>query len=100
MGTDSLNAVTGVEHGGSKHMTTHRTRHSAVRRRHLSLAAPVAPETRPTSREIRATSRIAALLRRRAARLPEDSVLRAELMETAEYYATYTSWSRASGGTG
>ena len=33
-------------------------------------------------------SRVAALLRRRAARLPEDSLVRAELMETAEYYAT------------
>ncbi|MGZ6640006.1 MAG: hypothetical protein ACXVII_45275 [Solirubrobacteraceae bacterium] len=32
--------------------------------------------------------RVAVLLRRRAARLPEDSVLRAELMETAEYFAT------------
>jgi len=32
--------------------------------------------------------RVAALLRRRAARLPEDSLLRAELMEAAEYYAT------------
>jgi hypothetical protein len=32
-------------------------------------------------------SRVAALLRRRAARLPEDSPLRAELMEAAEYYA-------------
>jgi hypothetical protein len=33
-------------------------------------------------------SRVAVLLRRRAARLPKDSLLRAELMETAEYYAT------------
>jgi hypothetical protein len=32
--------------------------------------------------------RVAALLRRRAARLPKDSLLRAELVEAAEYYAT------------
>ena len=32
-------------------------------------------------------SRVAALLRRRAARLLEDSQLRADLMQAAEYYA-------------
>jgi hypothetical protein len=32
-------------------------------------------------------SRVAALVRRRAARLPEDSPLRAELTGAAEYYA-------------
>jgi hypothetical protein len=42
-------------------------------------------------------SRVAVLLRRRAARLPEDSVVRAELMETAEYYATGVPRSLASG---
>jgi hypothetical protein len=69
-------------------MNTHRTRGSAVRRGHLSLAASVSPEMLLSRREVRAMSRVAALLRRRAARLPEDSVVRAELMETAEYYAT------------
>jgi hypothetical protein len=43
-------------------------------------------------------SRVAVLLRRRAARLPEDSVVRAELMETAEYYATGIPRSLASDG--
>jgi hypothetical protein len=88
MDTDILEAVTGTEHGGSKHMNTHRTRPSAVRRGHLCLAAPVSPEIRLSPQEVRVMSRVAVLLRRRAARLPEDSLLRAELMETAEYFAT------------
>ena len=62
-------------------------RQSAVRG-HLRLAAPVSGEIRFSPQEVRAMSRVAVLLRRRAARLPEDSLLRAELMETAEYYAT------------
>jgi hypothetical protein len=78
-------------------MDTDRIGRSPVQRRHLSLATPVAQEARLTPQEIRVASRVAALLRRRAARLPGASVLRAELMETAEYYATYTSRSRPSG---
>jgi hypothetical protein len=69
-------------------MNTHGRRQSAVRRGHLRLAAPVSAEIRLSPQEVRAMSRVAALLRRRAARLPKDSLLRAELMETAEYYAT------------
>ena len=69
-------------------MNTHRTGQSDVHRRHLCLVAPVSPEIRLSRREVRAMSRVAALLRRRAARLPADSLLRAELMEAAEYYAT------------
>jgi hypothetical protein len=68
-------------------MNTHGRRQSAVRRGHLRLAAPVS-EIRLSPQEVRAMSRVAVLLRRRAARLPKDSLLRAELMETAEYYAT------------
>lgn len=68
-------------------MNSHGRRHGAVRR-HLRLAAPVLAEIRFSPQEVRAMSRVAVLLRRRAARLPEDSLLRAELMETAEYYAT------------
>jgi hypothetical protein len=69
-------------------MNTHRTGQSVVPRGHLYLVAPVSPEIRLSRREVRAMSRVAVLLRRRAARLPEDSLLRAELMEVAEYYAT------------
>jgi hypothetical protein len=69
-------------------MNTHRTGQSVVHRGHLYLVAPVSPEIRLSRREVRAMSRVAVLLRRRAARLPEDSLLRAELMEVAEYYAT------------
>jgi hypothetical protein len=69
-------------------MDTHRKRARAGRRGHLSLAVPIAPTLRFSAQEVRAMVRIAVLLRRRAARLPEDSVLRAELMETAEYFAT------------
>jgi hypothetical protein len=68
-------------------MNSHRRRHSAVRG-HLRLAAPFSAEIRFSPQEVRAMSRVAVLLRRRAARLPEDSLLRAELIETAEYYAT------------
>src|SRR3954449_3416293 len=78
-------------------MNTHRTgTPAAVGRGHLQLVGPstvpvrpVAPEAPacPTARERRTMTRVAALLRRRAGRLPEDSVLRAELLETAEYYA-------------
>ena len=78
-------------------MNTHQPRRSVVRRGHLSLAHAVAPEIRLTRQELRAMSRVAVLLRRRAARLPEDSVVRAELMETAEYYATGVPRSLASG---
>jgi hypothetical protein len=88
MDTDIVEAVTGIEHGGSKQMNTHRTGQSVVHRGHLCLVAPVSPEIRLSRRELRAMSRVAVLLRRRAARLPEDSLLRAELMEVAEYYAT------------
>jgi hypothetical protein len=88
MDTDILEAVTGIEHGGSRYMNTHGIRQSAVRRGHLRLAAPVSAEIRLSPQEVRAMSRVAVLLRRRAARLPKDSLLRAELMETAEYYAT------------
>jgi len=69
----------------------------APRRRHLRLAtAPVpAPEPEPvpepgvklTPQEVRAMAAVASHLRRRAGRLPEDSILRAELLEAAEYYA-------------
>lgn len=69
-------------------MDTGRTGQRAVHRGHLCLVAAVAPEIRLSRREVRTMRRVAALLRRRAARLPEDSVLRAELMEAAEYYAT------------
>ena len=69
-------------------MNTHRTGQSDVHRRHLCLVAPVSPEIRLSRREVRAVSRVAALLRRRAARLPAGSLLRAELMDAAEYYAT------------
>ena len=69
-------------------MNTHRTGQSVVHRGHLRLVAPVSPEIRLSRREVRAMSRVAVLLRRRAARLPEDSPLRAELMEVSEYYAT------------
>ena len=44
-------------------------------------------EHRATAREVREMSRVAAHLRRRARRLPEDSPVRDELLETAEYYA-------------
>src|SRR4051812_11950417 len=69
----------------------------AIRRGHLQLVAPSpvpAPPAAspapagPSARERRTMTRVAALLRRRAARLPEDSLLRAELLETAEDYAT------------
>lgn len=66
-------------------MNTHRTGH-VVHRGHLCLVGP--PEIRLSRQEVRTMFRVAALLRRRAARLPEDSLLRAELMEAAEYYAT------------
>ena len=66
------------------------------RRAHLRLVT--GPASRPASdpdpsswagtHEVRTLSRVAAYLRRRARRLPEDSALRAELLETAEYYAT------------
>ena len=69
-------------------MDRHRTGQSVIRGGHLCLVAPVAPEIRLSRREVRTMSRVAALLGRRAARLPEDSPLRAELMEAAEYYAT------------
>ena len=69
-------------------MNTHRTGQSVIHRGHLRLVAPVSPEIRLSRREVRAMSRVAVLLRRRAARLPEDSPLRAELMEVSEYYAT------------
>jgi hypothetical protein len=69
-------------------MNTRRTGQGVVHRGHLCLVAPVAPEIRLTRREVRTMLRVAALLRRRAARLPEDSLLRAELVEAAEYYAT------------
>jgi hypothetical protein len=82
-----LEVVSGIEHGGSKDMNSHGRRQSAVRRGHLRLAAAVPAEIRLSPREVRAMSRVAVLLRRRAARLPEDSLVRAELMETAEYYA-------------
>lgn len=85
MDTDILLVVNGIAHGGSKYMNTHRTRQS---RGHLCLAAPISPEIRLSPQEVRAMARVAVLLGRRAARLPEDSVLRAELMEIAEYYAT------------
>jgi hypothetical protein len=82
-----LQGVSEIGHGGSKNMNSHAKRQSAVRG-HLRLAASVSAEIRFSPQEVRAMSRVAVLLRRRAARLPEDSLLRAELMETAEYYAT------------
>jgi hypothetical protein len=69
-------------------MNTRRAGQRVVDRGHLCLVAPVAPEIRLSRREVRTMRRVAALLRRRAARLPKDSLLRAELMEAAEYYAT------------
>jgi hypothetical protein len=68
-------------------MNTHRTGQGVLHRGHLRLVAPISPEIRLSRREVRTMSRVAALLRRRAARLPQDSPLRAELMEAAEYYA-------------
>ena len=68
-------------------MNTYRTGQSVLHRGHLRLVAPISPEIRLSRREVRTMSRVAALLRRRAARLPEDSPLRAELMVAAEYYA-------------
>jgi hypothetical protein len=79
-------------------MNTHRM--SSGRRGHLQLVGPTSqsgakrttapeeatPATGPTARERRTMTRVAASLRRRARRLPEDSPLRAELLETAEYY--------------
>jgi len=84
----SWESVIGVEHGGSKTMNTHRAGQTVIHRGHLCLVAPVAPEIRLSRREVRTMRRVGALLRRRAARLPKDSLLRAELMEAAEYYAT------------
>lgn len=40
-----------------------------------------------TRRELKAMARVAAQLRRHARRLPEESGVRDELLETAEYYA-------------
>jgi hypothetical protein len=52
-------------------------------------AAPAGrPPSSATRRELRESSRIARHLRRRARRLPADSPLREELLETAEYFAT------------
>jgi hypothetical protein len=64
------------------------TGQSVIHRKHLCLVAPVAAEIRLSRREVRTMLRVAAVLRRRAARLPKDSLLRAELSEAAEYYAT------------
>jgi len=69
-------------------MNTHRTGQGAIDRGHLCLVAPVAPEIRLSRREVRTMLRVATLLRRRAARLPKDALLPAELMEAAEYYAS------------
>ena len=69
-------------------MNTHRTGQSDVHRWHLCLVAPASPEIRLSRREVRAMSRVAALLRRRATPLSADSLLRAELTDAAEYYAT------------
>jgi len=69
-------------------MDTRRTGPRVVHRGHLCLVATVAPEIRLSRREVRTMRRVAAMLRWRAARLPQDSLLRAELMEAAEYYAT------------
>jgi hypothetical protein len=69
-------------------MNTHRTEQGVVHRGHLRLVGPVSPGVRLSRREVRTMFRVAALLRRRAARLPQDSLLRAELTEAAEYYAT------------
>jgi hypothetical protein len=69
-------------------MNTHRAGQPVIHRGHLCLVAPVVPEIRLSRREVRTMLRVAALIRRRAARLPKDSLLRAELMDAAEYYAT------------
>src|SRR4051794_39277706 len=93
----TLAGVMGNEHGGSTNMRTDRTRHATGRRGHLRLATPGEAPPRitvreapapPTPAERRAMSRVAALLRRRATRLPEGSPLREELLDVAEYYAT------------
>lgn len=73
---------------------TDTTRRLAQRPRHLRLvrSAPADDEPAPkrvavaTAQELEEMSRIAAYLRTRAARLPEWSALRAELLESAEYY--------------
>jgi hypothetical protein len=48
--------------------------------------APVAPAALPTREESQVMEQVAADLRRSARTLPRESSLRAELMETAEYY--------------
>jgi hypothetical protein len=75
----------------------------APRRRHLRLATAPAPEPEPapdpgvklTPQEVRAMAAVASHLRRRAGRLPEDSIVRAELLEAAEYYALGADLARA-----
>jgi hypothetical protein len=78
-------------------MDTHMNHQDASRRAHLQLVgsprasalpAPAPAPAGPTDKERRTMARVAGQLRRRAAKLPEDSVLRAELLETAEYFAT------------
>ncbi len=49
--------------------------------------AASSPRPAATKRELRELARAAAFLRRRARRLPEDSPVREELLETAEYFA-------------
>src|SRR4051812_37739890 len=73
----SWESVIGVEHGGSKTMNTHRAGQTVIHRGHLCLVAPVAPEIRLSRREVRTMRRVGALLRRRGARPPEGSPLRA-----------------------
>ena len=80
-------------------MTSHRRPHGPARRAHLRLVTATSPPPAPPEErrapatallevELQAMSELGALIRQRAAELPEDSSLRAELLETAEYYST------------
>jgi hypothetical protein len=52
----------------------------------VTSTAPAESRAPLTSQETEASLEVAALLRRHAVRLPEDSTLRAELLDAAEYY--------------
>jgi hypothetical protein len=69
-------------------MNTRRTGQGLVHRRHLSLVAPVAPEIRLSRREVRTMLRVAFCYVGGPLACQRISLLRAELMEAAEYYAT------------
>ena len=68
-------------------MVNHRIGRAGGPLRLVTSAAPAEPRAPLTSQETEASIEVAAALRRHAARLPDDSALRAELVEAAEYYA-------------